>query len=410
MTTRRTLSYCVSLGLVLLMTGCAGEPGTSTATVPGVTDSTITLGTWGPLTGPAAPWGALPRGMETYFKMINEAGGIHGRRIRFIVKDDQYQPARTVAAVKEMVERDNVFAILGGIGTAPGMAVKDYINAHQVPWIGVLTGAHYFTHPIQDNLFGGLPLYFDEAALLADYAVTELGKTKVAVLYQNDDYGKSGLVGAQMAMEQHGMALTEAFSVELMDSDLSSQAIRLRESGADAVLLYVTPRHAANILGEASKLGFRPQWIGSLTLADAALMHTLTNGLWEGVVFGTILNAYAVEGPLMQQYEAAHQRYAAEERGGYLFYEGMAIADYLAEGLRQAGRDLTRATLIAEIASLDGYRNIGAPISYETNARHGFRSIKIVRCLSAGEVETLKDWTESDLDIEAAIHRLEGGT
>lgn len=396
-----------------LLAGCTDEQADNAteAAVPGVTDSTIVLGTWAPLTGPAAPWGAVARGMEAYFKMVNDEGGINGRRVRFILKDDQYQPARTVAAVKEMAERDQVFAFAGGVGTATSRAVMDYIVERGIPWVGVLSGAHYWTLPTpHDNVFGGLPLYFEEAAVLVNYAVDEMDLTKVAILYQNDDFGKSGLVGAQMALEAQGLEMTEAVSVELMDSDLSSQALRLREAGAEAVLLYVTPRHAANLVGEAAKLGFQPQWMGAVPLQDVELMHSLTGGLWEGTIFATLQEPPYADSPTMQKFRAAREKYAPDERGGYLFYGGMLTADYIAEGLRRAGSDLTRASFIDQVAALDGYRTIGAPISFESNARLGLRAVQLVRCVAANEIELLQDWTAANIDTEAAIQRVEGGT
>ena len=399
------LSFCCC---ALLLMGCGGQGSQSeSAAVPGVTDSTIVLGTWAPLTGPAAPWGATGRGADAYFKKINDDGGIHGRKIRFILKDDQYQPARTVAAVKEMVERDEVFAFVAGTGTAPGMAVKDYIIENKIPWIGVLSGAHYWAFPPEDNIFGGLPLYFEEASVLIDYAVEDLEKTKIAVFYQNDDYGKSGLVGAQMALEKQGVELVESLSAEVLDTDLSTQALRLREAGAEVVLLYVTPRHAANIMGEAAKLGFQPQWMGSLTLADVGLMYTLTDGLWEGVIYATTLLPDNSDHPMMQKYRAVREKYAPEERTRFLFYGGMLEANYVAEALDRAGPDLTRAAFIEAMAGLDGYQSVSAPISFADNPRHGFGAIYLARCLSATEVEQLSDWTRADLDIEAAIARLE---
>lgn len=406
-TSRSLFLVCVLCGLTLVLTACG--PQQAAESVPGVTDSTITLGTWTPLTGPAAPWGATGRGIDTYFKMINEEGGIHGRTINFLLRDDQYQPARTVAAVKEMAERDNVFGFVGGTGTATGRAVQNYIIQNQIPWVGVLSGAHFWTYPEQNNVFGGLPLYFDEAALLVNYAVEELGLTNIAMLYQNDDYGKSGLVGAQMALEKHGLEMAEALSVEVMDSDLSSQAIRLRESGAEVVMLYVTPRHAAIILGEGAKLGFQPQWMGSLTLADVGLMHTLTQGLWEGMIYATSLMPSSADHPEMNKYRDAKHHYAPEEMTGFLFYGGMTIADNFAEALRRAGPNLTRASFIEAMSSLEGYANIGAPISYANNTRHGTQAVQLHKCISATEVEQLTDWITADLDIEQAIHTLEGG-
>ena len=115
--------------------------------VRGVTDDTIVIGSWAPLTGPAALWGAIGRGTQAYFEMINQQGGIHGRQIEFILRDDAYQPSRTVAVVREMVERDRVFAFVAGVGTAPGRAVVDYIMENEVVWVAPATGATHWAYP-----------------------------------------------------------------------------------------------------------------------------------------------------------------------------------------------------------------------------------------------------------------------
>jgi len=181
--------------------------------VRGVTDDAIVIGTWAHLTGPAALWGSVGRGAEAYFAMVNEEGGIHGRRIELVIRDDAYQPARTLAAVREMVERDQVFAFVGGVGTATGGAVLDYIVENEVVWVSPASGATYWAYPPRRNVFAQNTPTFDEAAVLAHYVVEELGVRDVAVVYQNDDFGKSGLIGARLALEEHGVSLREALPV-----------------------------------------------------------------------------------------------------------------------------------------------------------------------------------------------------
>ncbi len=198
--------------------GCAESDGSG---VRGVTDDTIVIGTWAPLTGPAALWGSVGRGVETYFDLINEEGGIHGRRIELVMKDDAYQPSRTVAAVREMVERDRVFAFVAGVGTAPGRAVLDYIVENEVVWVSPASGATHWAYPATTYVFALNTPYFDEAAVLVDHAVNDLGRTKIAVIYQNDDFGESGLVGVELALARHGLSVAEAVSVDVPDSDLS---------------------------------------------------------------------------------------------------------------------------------------------------------------------------------------------
>ena len=156
----------------------------------GVTDTEIHLGTWGPLTGPAALWGAIPRGTRCYFDMINAEGGICGRKLVLSVRDDGYMPPKTKAIVKELIDDKGVFGFVGGVGTATGMAVKKYLVSKKKPWVAPASGSTHWAYPPTKYIFSAFPLYCDEGAILANYAATKLGKKRIAFVYLNDDFGK----------------------------------------------------------------------------------------------------------------------------------------------------------------------------------------------------------------------------
>lgn len=408
MAIRRSAGLGRGIGVLLVAGLVAACARSDAGGVRGVTDDEIVIGTWAPLTGPAALWGAVGRGAQIYFDMINEEGGIHGRKIRYVMKDDAYQPSRTVAAVREMVERDHVFAMVGGVGTATGRAVMDYLTANEVVWVSPATGATHWAYPPKKYVFAQYTPYFDEAAVLVDYAVQDLGKSRIAVIYQNDDFGQSGLVGARLALAKHGLEVVEAVSVEVPDTDLSSHAVRLRESGADAVIMWLTPRHATIIVGAVGRLGYRPQWLASSVLADPKLMDDLTEGAWEGVVFAGIGQLIDSGNPQMEKYRAAVARLAPEEHPSQFLMDGFRYAEPLVEGLRRAGRDLTTESLIEALESLDGFQGIGAPITYGPDHRQGTRAMFLARALHDGEAQQLTDWIDSDIDIHEAIRALEG--
>jgi branched-chain amino acid transport system substrate-binding protein len=391
----------------LLGNGCAPAE-RQPATDPGVTDSEIVVGSWGPLSGPAALWGAVVRGMDTYFDLVNEEGGIHGRQIRFVYRDDGYEPPRTVAAVREMVQREQVFAFVGGIGTAPGMAVRDFIGARGIPWVSPASGSTHWAYPPQRNLFSVFPLYVDEAAVIVEHAVGELGVGRIGVLYQNDDYGKGGLVGAQMAAERLGAEIVAATPTEIMDTDLSSHILRLRQAGAEAVLLWVLPRQAAIAVGTAANVGFRPHWLASITLSDAPMMHEITEGLWEGVVFASMGDFLATADPAMARYREAFSAKYPDIRWGAFPAAGFVFAEPLVEGLRQAGPELTREALIEALEGLEGFQGAGPEITFGPDRRQGARSVFLARCVSATEIERVTDWIASEVDVEEAIRRMGG--
>ena len=403
---KRNSSILVSIIIIIVftvgITACAG-PASDT---PGVTDDEIVIGTWGPLTGPAALWGSVIRGMEAYFALINEEGGIHGRQVRLVFRDDGYEPPRTVSAVRQMVQNDEVFLFVGGIGTAPGMAVRNYIIDNGIPWVSPATGSTHFGFPPRDNIFSMYPLYVDDAALQVRYAVNELGASRIAIIYQNDDYGKGGLVGAEMALEEMGMQLVTRVSTEIMDSDLSSHAALLRESGADVVLLWVLPRQAAIILGTTAVLGYRPQWIASSTLSDFELMYDITDGAWDGVIYSNFAISPVEDHPLVNRYRDAMARFSPENRFSAFSMSGFLFAEPVVEALRNAGEELTRERFMAEMEALDGFQGVGPEISYGPGQRQGSRALKLDRAIGPQQTESLTDFQTSGIDIDEAIRRM----
>ncbi|HVR42118.1 MAG TPA: ABC transporter substrate-binding protein [Thermoanaerobaculia bacterium] len=393
----------IATSLILLT--CAPGERPAAATDPGITDTEIVIGSWGPLSGPAALWGSVVRGMETYFDLVNEDGGIHGRTIRFVYRDDGYEPPRTVAAVREMVQREQVFAFSVGVGTAPGMAVREFITSNRIPWVAPASGSSHWAWPQNRYLFSAYPLYADEAAVIVEHAVS-LGLQRLGVVYQNDDYGKGGLVGAEMAAERRGATIVASLPTEIMDTDLSSHVVRLRQAGAEGVLLWVLPRQAAILLGTASNLSFEPQWFASTTLSDMAMMHEVTNGLWSGVTFAALGNAWDEDNETIQRYREAFEKRHPDIKWGAFPSAGFTFAEPLVEGLRRAGRDLSREKLVEALESLDGFQGIGPAITFGPDRRQGARSVMLMRCISASEYELIADWTEPDIDAEEAVRRL----
>lgn len=393
-----TILCIIALTLFL---GC--ERGEDTT---GVTDDEIVIGSWGPLSGPGALWGNILRGMDAYFDLINNEGGIHGRKIRFVYRDDGYEPPRTVSAVRQMVQNDNIFAFIGGIGTAPGMAVKDYIIEQDIPWVGPLSGSTHFAYPPQESIFAIYPLYSKEGAIQVEYALDEIGAEKIAIIYQNDDYGKGGLIGAEMMLEDRGLDLVESLSVEITDSDLSSHAARLRESGADVVLMWLLPRQAAIILSNTAVFDYNPTWMASSTLGDISLMSDITEGRWEGVIYSTFGEMPESEDEQMQKYRAAFEEKYPDLRWGLFAAAGFIFGEVLTEGLERAGRDLTRDSLIEAMETFDGWQGLGPEVTFAPGVRQGTSSIYLVKVLEGENYEILTDFIDSDIDVDEVIRRL----
>ena len=367
----------------------------------GISDTEIQIGHWGPQTGPAAPWGSVARGTGDYFKMINAEGGINGRKIVYHMFDDAYNPAKTKAGVKELQEGVGIFAWASGVGTAPGLAVRDYILQRKIPWVGPATGSSHWIDPPNKYLFAVYPLYYIEAKALVRLGVEKMGFKRVAIAYQNDDYGKNGLEAARKELIAHGMQLVAEVPVELKDQDMKPHVMKLRQSEADMVLLWVGPVHAVKIIGTSKAMKFAPQFMSTSTCSDFPLLMHISKGLFQGVIataFGEMPDSTS---PLLQKYKKdVYDQFAAkDERWGVFYYAGILFVEPLVEGLKRAGRDLSREKLVYELENLKGFRGIGGEVSYDIfnpqngyECRGGMKEVYIVQCMADATAKRLSDW------------------
>jgi branched-chain amino acid transport system substrate-binding protein len=366
----------------------------------GVTDTEIHIGQWGPQTGPAAAWGSVARGTDAMFKMINAEGGIHGRKLIHHMFDDGYNPAKTKAGVKELQEGIGMFAWVSGVGTATGLSVKDYLMERKIPWIGPSAGSLHWVTPPQKYLFAVYPLYYTEAKALCRYAVKTLGKKKVAIIYQNDDYGKNGVKGAKAELTRLGMELVAEVPVNVTDSDLKPHVMRLRKSGADAVLLWTNVKHAVMTVGISKAMKFAPQFMSTSTCSDFPLMMHISKGAWQGVISATFAELPDSTHALLQKYKAdAFGKYAGkDERWGLFYYAGIGFAEPLVEAIRRCGRDLTREKLVQTLEQMKDFKGISGGISFkpfdanDPSCRQGQNQVFLVECLAGGKAKQLTDW------------------
>jgi branched-chain amino acid transport system substrate-binding protein len=389
----------------------------STWAEEGVTDTEIHIGQWGPQTGPAAPWGAVARGTDAYFQMINAEGGINGRKLIHHFFDDAYNPAKTLAGVKQLQEEKGIFAWVSGVGTAPGLAVKDYLMERKIPWVGPSTGSTHWVDPPSKYLFAIYPTYSGDAQVLVRYAAKNLKLKKIAIVYQNDDYGKLGVAGAQFQAAKEGLKLVAEVPVNVADTDVKPHVMELRKVEADGVLLFVTPGHVARLIGTAKAMQFGPQWMTTTTCADVPLMMSITKGLYAGTIcagfgmfepkqvgIGNVEDINNPSSPLMQKYyNDAFKKFAAkDERWGMTFAAGIAYAEPLVEGLKRCGKDLTREKFVAEMEKIKNFQGIMGVVNYKAFdpkdplCRLGQTTVFIFQATEDGKAKVLTDWIHTD--------------
>ncbi len=343
--------------------------------VPGVTDTEIVIGSWGPQDGPAGAYGVIDRSIAGFFKKVNDEGGINGRKVRFIYENDSYASAKTVAAVKKLVEEDKVFALVAGLGTANNLAVMDYLIQNNVPHVGPATGSSSLAVPLKKNVYAVQLNYMTEATLLTQYALNTLGSKKVAVFWQNDAFGKEGLDTINAVLKKAGVPEAAAVSYETADTNFSAQALKLQTSGADTVILWAVPKPGGSVLAEMDKIGFKPKILASAVLNDPSVFQLAGPGI-DGVVIPAWLPAYDdLTDPKIVQWQADMKKYNPNEQLGGFPLSGWTEAQILAEGLRRAGKDLTRESFLKAMDSMTDYKDSILPtISYTADDHAGTKT------------------------------------
>ncbi|HEY8417711.1 MAG TPA: ABC transporter substrate-binding protein [Limnochordales bacterium] len=382
----------IGLGFLLIAALLAAVP--AAAQERGITPTEIILGTSAPLSGPAAPWGATARGVEAYLQYINEQGGIHGRTFRFVIRDDGYQPPRAVANVRELVERVGVFGIVGMIGSANAAAVRDYMFRNEVVWMTpAVESDPWIGNPNIHYLFVTYPNYFQEAKILTRYAVEELGKRRIAVIYQNDQYGQGGLRGVLEALSELGLEPAATVSYELTDADLSVHALRIAEAQADAVILYATPNHGAMAAAALYQLNPRPQILSSFTLADP-IMARLAGEAWNGVIVPSYFPYPGTDPKVDRVLQILLERNPDLAQMAFNALAGVTFIEPMLEGFRRAGPNVTKESWVAAMESIQNWDGeLLRGVTFGPNRRQGINAIYLSR-MENGVPQRLTDWIE----------------
>jgi branched-chain amino acid transport system substrate-binding protein len=319
---------------------------------PGVSKDTIKLGSYLPLqSGLAAGATQMKEGTEAYFKWVNDNGGVNGRKIEWIVENDSYNPQQTVAVVKKLVDRDDVFAVVSTLGTVTNLAVLPFLAQRGVPVINPAGGHLNLNKPKDKNVFGILPLSSEIGESMADYALNKLGAKKIAIFFQNDQFGKDQRDGAVEYLKKKNMAPAAEASYVPADVDVSAQVIALRQGQPDAVLLAVIPKHGSLFMKEAQKLGWKPKVVGHNTMADPVVTDLAGDAL-EGIYVNLMTAVDSMNTPQVKQANEILAKYSPKTKPGYYPYLGMAGAKIFVDGAKKAGTDLTRTKLIKALEDM----------------------------------------------------------
>jgi branched-chain amino acid transport system substrate-binding protein len=325
-----------------------------------VTATEIKIGNTNPHSGPASAYGVIATTESAYFRMVNDQGGVGGRKINYISLDDAYSPPRTVEQTRRLVEQEGVAFIFNGLGTPCQTAVRQYMNAHKVPQLFVATGADKWADPEHYPwTIGFQPSYRVEAAIYAKYILREKPDAKIGVLYQNDDYGKDYVTGLKEGLgDRAASMLVKQVSYETTDATIDSQAVSLQAAGVDVVLTAATPKWAAQMIRKVADLDWKPlHFMNNVSSSVGAVIKPAGMDKAVGLVTAEYRKDQSdpqwANDPGMNEWRAFMKQYMPDGdlKDNNTTY-GYAAAHTLMQVLRQCGGDLSRANVMKQAASL----------------------------------------------------------
>ncbi|MGO8916024.1 MAG: ABC transporter substrate-binding protein [Stellaceae bacterium] len=345
---------------LMLLTGARPGVAAEKSYGPGVTDTEITIGQSVPYSGPASAFGSYGRVMAAYFEMVNQRGGVNGRKVKLISLDNAFSPPKAVEQTRRLVEELGVLAEVGTVGTTPNVATQKYLNQKHVPQLFISAGGSRFNDP--KDFPWTVPFYpaFEmEGRIFAKYILKTRPDAKIAVLYQNDDYGKDYLKGLKKGLgEKSASLIVGEASYELSDPTIDSQIVTLQASGADTLLDFVTPKFAAQAIHKVHDLAWAPvQFVGSPANSVETVLKPA--GLDNAVGLLTTQFAKQPSDPAWAQDEDA-TRYVAflqkwapnESQNDFIGLSGYINAEGVVMVLQRCGDDLTRENLIKQASSI----------------------------------------------------------
>jgi len=350
---------------------------------PGVSETEILLGSSSALGGHASFLGTqYTHGAMAWFNEVNAAGGIHGRKIRLISYDDAYDPPRTITNTEKLILDDEVFMLFNFVGTPTSVKIIDIVHENAVPAFGFLTGAEALRTPFRQYMFHLRASYYSEAEGAVSYFVDKLGHEKVAVLYQDDAFGKAVLAGVQLALHRRDMEIDATDSYVRGTMDVQRAVETIRESGAESVIMVGTYSPLAKFIKQCQGEGFKPyfhtvSFVGSKAFAGEILEQGIDSSLYERIIVTQVVpSPFSDELDAVKDYREIAGKYFPEDEPNYVALEGFVNAQVLVKVLQSSGPGLTRQAFIdtaEEISDLE--IGIGKSISFGEFNHSGLEGI-----------------------------------
>lgn len=385
-----------------LATGCAAA---ATLAMPGlvraqesspgidIANKTVTVGAFTPVTGPVPFYAILTHAAEACFKHANETDALQGWKINFVTYDDGYEPARSVAVTRRLVEENKIFALAAPVGTAQSVAVIPYAREVGLPMIGPIGGA---TALFSERLvFPLLPDYGWSAASNLDFAISDLKSRNVALLWENDELGRSAKRGFDLHMSTLGMEPAESIPFEVRNTDFTPHLRRIANAKAETVILFGSNANLASALKAAQRLRFDANWMAPFFTADPTT-HKLAGDLLDGTYFSSWLVPVTADDPQIAAYRDSITKHYPNDPIGVFGLNGWSNASLFIKGfemLLKSGKPLTRANLVDVMETMRNETVGGARgVSFEEGDHRGARQEGIIQAKAGGAFELVRDF------------------
>ncbi|MHB8106052.1 MAG: ABC transporter substrate-binding protein [Candidatus Cryosericum sp.] len=366
----------------------------TTGAVPGITVNQILIGSFSVQTGPYAVVGVpFSQGMLSYFDMVNDAGGINGRKIKLEVVDDQFNPANTVTVVKKFVTEDNVFAVVGGVGSPGCAAVVDYLNDQKVPFIYQASGLSSLSIPAKPYVFAVQPNYINEGQVIAKYAGSTLGLKNIAVLYSNDQAGNEWLTGTKQGAAKFGGTVALELPFPVTETDFTPYLLKVQASKVDALIIYTSSVATAGLAVKTAKsLGLTQKILLSYVAASIAAVAGADAA--EGVYVPGWVDFSNPKNPDVVKFFSTWNKYYPKGNQALYAYAcaGWVAAEVFTEAVRRSGPYPTRDALCWALETFNGWSGVLAKdISYSPTEHSGKYSLFFMQ-VQKGALVKVSDW------------------
>jgi ABC-type branched-subunit amino acid transport system substrate-binding protein len=355
---------------------------------PGISSDEIKIGGVFALSGPARLiTEGYEQGIRVVFKKVNEEGGIHGRKINWIVYDDAYQPARQVAGVKRLVELDDVFLLFGNLGTPTAKAVMPYVDQAKVPYfIGTAS-----PEPTNRYTFGLMADYAPTMYQVTKYMIQHAGVKKLGYLYQNDEMGAAGRVGVERALKELNVSMAADAGFERGTSDFATQVLKLRDAGADGIVSMSVGPSTATAVKQALGMGYKPKW-STFSVGGTAQMQSLLGPAVDGMTFASEIDTQYSDSVSTREAKSLLARYYPGATLDWGTMIGYAHGRLIVEILKAAGPNPTREGVISAAESKNFDLGVMAPVSFTPVKRTAANAVAVFQW-KAGRVQRVSDWS-----------------